>query len=284
MTVDSSVSSEPGPVADGGGPALDDDRACAYLRYAGVDTLLGLQHPRTSEPEEYSFITTTQVMELLFALIRQRWQVARDALHADDVPTALDSLRRGTQAQDVLVASWGLLATLTPGEFTRIRESLGAASGFHSYGYRHLQFLLGEKSAAAVRPFRCAPHAHADLERALAEPSLYDAALGLLHRRGIPVPPERVERDWTQPYEGHPDVERAWARVYADERGELFELAERLLDTAERMTRWRQSHLMSVKRALGAKPGTGGSSGVEWLRASAERDVFPELWTLRTNT
>ncbi|MBB4932588.1 tryptophan 2,3-dioxygenase [Lipingzhangella halophila] len=285
MTPDSHVSRDPEPAAAGGreGPALDGDRAGEYLRYARVDTLLSLQHPRTSEPAEVSFIITTQVMELLFTLIRQRWEAARDALDADEVAGAIAELRRGTQVQDVLVASWELLATLTPAEFTRIRESLGDASGFHSFAYRHLEFLLGEKSAAMVRQFRSTPEVRAGLERALAAPSLYDAALRLLHRRGFAVPPERVERDWTRRYEPHTEVERAWGEVYAGERGELFELAEALLDTAERVTRWRHRHLMAVKRAMGAKPGTGGSSGLEWLRASAERDVFPELWTLRTN-
>ncbi|MDA8372302.1 MAG: tryptophan 2,3-dioxygenase family protein [Nocardiopsaceae bacterium] len=269
---------------NGGRPTLAFDRAAPYVDYGAIDTLLSLQRPRTAEPAETSFIIATQVMELLFTLIRQHWEAARDALDADDVPAALAGLRRAIYAQDVLVSSWDLVATLTPTEFGRFRDALGEASGFQSYTYRHLEFLLGNKSAALIGPHRAAPQVRADLERALAAPGLYDAALRLLHRRGYPVPAGQVERDWSRPYSAHPGVERAWAEVYADDRpgNTLLALAEALLDTAERVTRWRHRHLMAVKRSMGAKPGTGGSSGLEWLAKNTEQDVFPELWSLRT--
>jgi len=267
-----------------GRPTLAFDGTTPYARYGAIDTLLSLQRPATDEPAETSFIIATQVMELLFTLVRHEWERARDALDADDVPAALAALRRGHGAQDVLVDSWELLATLTPTEFNRFRDHLGEASGFQSYSYRHLEFLLGNKSAAMIRPHRADPRAGARLRRALGEPSLYDAALRLLHRRGLPVPAERVERDWTLPVEPHPQVVRAWELVYADDRpgNELLALAEALLDTAERVTRWRHRHLMAVKRTLGAKPGTGGSSGLRWLSGNVQQDVFPELWQLRT--
>ncbi|CAM3743129.1 tryptophan 2,3-dioxygenase [Nocardiopsis rhodophaea] len=267
-----------------GRPTTTVEQACEYVRYGGVDTLHDLQRPRTDEPAEVSFIITTQVMELLFTLIRQRWEQARDALDADDVPAALAALKRGAEAQDVLANSWDLLASLTPTEFNRFRDALGEASGFHSFAHRHLEFLLGNKSERMIEPYSALPRVRAELEHALAEPSLYDAALRLLHRRGLPVPDERVERDWSERYTPHPGVERAWAAVYADDRpgNELLALAEALLDTAERVTRWRHRHLMAVKRSMGAKPGTGGSSGLEWLAESANKDVFPELWSLRT--
>jgi len=267
-----------------GRPTLSFDGATPYVRYGAVDTLLSLQRPNTDEPAETSFIITTQVMELLFALVRHEWEQARSALDADDVPAALAALRRGHAAQDVLVESWDLLSALTPTEFNRFRDHLGEASGFQSYGYRHLEFLLGNKSAAMIGPHRADPRVRAELERALGEPSLYDAALRLLHRRGLPVPAERVERDWTRPAEPHPQVVRAWELVYADDRpgNELLALAEALLDTAERVTRWRHRHLMAVKRAMGAKPGTGGSAGLRWLRGNVQQDVFCELWQLRT--
>lgn len=266
-----------------GRPTLAFDHATPYVRYGGIDTLLGLQRPRTDEPAETSFIITTQVMELLFTLLRERWERARAALEADDVPAALSWLRQAAQVQDVLVHSWDLLASMTPTEFGRFRDSLGEASGFQSYTYRYLEFLLGNKSAALVRPHRAMPEVAEDLERALARPSLYDAALRLLRRRGLPVPADRAERDWSRPYTPHPDVERAWARVYADDRpgNDLLALAEALLDTAERVTRWRQRHLAAVKRTMGAKPGTGGSSGLDWLDRNARQDVFDELWSLR---
>ncbi|MBB6170988.1 tryptophan 2,3-dioxygenase [Nocardiopsis mwathae] len=268
-----------------GRPTATVAQAGEYIRYGAIDTLHDLQRPRTDEPAEVSFIITTQVMELLFALVRQRWEQACDALDADDVPAAVAALRRGTAAQDVLAESWDLLASLTPTEFNGFRDALGEASGFHSFAHRHLEFLLGNKSRRMIEPYAALPEVHAELERALARPGLYDAALRLLHRRGLPVPAERADRDWSQRYTPHRGVERAWARVYADARpgDELLALAEVLLDTAERVTRWRHRHLMAVKRSMGAKPGTGGSSGLDWLAESAGADVFPELWSLRTS-
>lgn len=173
-----------------GRPTLSfgDDGPTPYVDYAGIDALLGLQRPRSAEPAETAFIIATQVMELLFTLIRHEWEQARDALDADDVAGALAALRRGRGAQDVLVDSWELLATLKPTEFNRFRDGLGESSGFQSYTYRHLEFLLGNKSAAMVRPHRAMPDVRAGLERSLGEPSLYDAALRLLHRRGLPCP------------------------------------------------------------------------------------------------
>lgn len=267
-----------------GRPTLSFDGVTPYAHYTAVSTLLSLQRPRTEEPAETTFLVATQVMELLFALIRHEWEQARDAVDADDVPAALAALRRGHKAQDVLAESWELLAPMTPTEFNRFRDQLGEASGFQSYGYRHLEFLLGNKSAAMIRPHRADPHVSAELERALAEPSLYDAVLRLLHRRGFPVPAERVERDWTQPAEPHPQVVRVWELVYADDRpdNELLALAEALLDIAERVTLWRHRHAMAVKRTMGAKAGTGGSSGLQWLMRNVQKDVFPELWQLRT--
>lgn len=264
-------------------PVQGTDQAAAYTDYLYTDTLLSLQRPRTGEPAELSFIISSQVMELLFTLIRHHWEAARDALEDDDPAAAVAALRSAAGAQDVLVESWSMLATLTPTEFARFRDELGAASGVQSAAYRRLEFLVGNKSAAMVRPHRDLP-ARAGLERTLAEPGVYDAALRLLRRRGYPVPESAAERDWRRPYTPDHDVERAWARVYADERpdNELLRLAEALMDTAERVTRWRQRHLTAVKRTIGAKPGTGGSSGLDWLARNAEQDVFPELWSLRT--
>ncbi|QBI55160.1 tryptophan 2,3-dioxygenase [Streptomonospora litoralis] len=265
-------------------PVLGADEAAAYTDYVHTETLLSLQRPRTGEPAELSFIITTQVMELLFTLIRSHWEHARDALEADAPAAAVAALRRGTGAQDVLAESWGLLATLTPAEFDRFRDALGVASGVQSAAYRRLEFLIGNKSAGMARAHRDQPAARTALEQTLAEPGLYDAALRLLHRRGLPVPASAVERDWRRPYTPDAGVRRAWGEVYADERpgNELLQLAEALMDTAERVTRWRHRHLMAVKRAMGAKPGTGGSSGLDWLARNAEQDVFPELWWLRT--
>ncbi|MCX4749376.1 tryptophan 2,3-dioxygenase family protein [Kitasatospora sp. NBC_01287] len=252
--------------------------ATPYERYARLDVLHTLQQPRSTVDAELSFIVTTQVMELLFDLLRHEWTLAQQALRADDLPGAVAALRRGANAQDVLNSSWDLLATLTPVEFSAFRPMLGEASGFQSSAYLLLEFLLGNKSERLLAMYQGSPETHRELSRALAAPALYDDVLALLARRGLaaaPTPgPER--------YAPSPAVEAAWHAVYTDPaHAELVVLAETLLDTAERVTRWRQRHYASVKRSMGAKTGSGGSSGLSWLKAAAEQDVFPELWSVR---
>ncbi|MEZ0065051.1 tryptophan 2,3-dioxygenase [Streptacidiphilus sp. MAP12-20] len=237
-----------------------------YAAYAGIDTLHTLLQPRSKEPAETSFIVATQVMELLFGLIRHEWTRAQQALRADDLREAGAALRRGLDAQDVLVRSWDLLATMTPVEFGAFRPVLGEASGFQSYMYLHLEFLLGNKNERLLALYAGHPHVHAELTRTLESPSLYEDAVAVLQRRGL---------DTSDPV-------AAWTAVYADPAAhELQALGELLLDVAERVTRWRQRHLAAVKRCMGAKPGTGGSSGLSWLRHAAETDVFPDLWAVR---
>lgn len=251
-----------------------------YSCYAAVEQLHALQRPRTDVSAERSFIVTTQVMELLFGLLRHEWTQAQRALRADDLDQAMDALRRGLHVQNVLICSWELLATLTPREFDAFRGELGQASGVQSAAYRRLEFLLGNKSAAMTRPHQGDPRTCAELTAALRAPSLYDDVLALLRRRGLEIPARLLERDRTLPYQSDPAVERAWRLVY-DTRPDLARLAELLLDVAERVTRWRQRHYAAVRRAMGDGPGTGGSSGLSWLRKAVEADVFPELWTVR---
>ncbi|WP_354640078.1 tryptophan 2,3-dioxygenase [Kitasatospora camelliae] len=249
-----------------------------YARYVHLDILHSLQQPRSKVPAEYSFIVATQVMELLFDLLRHEWTAAQQALREDDLTGALAALRRGTHVQDVLVSSWDLLATMTPAEFNAFREVLGEASGFQSAEFLRLEFMLGNKSEKMLRMYQEDPAAQADLATALAAPSLYDDALALLDRHGIAAPHEPSATR----HQSDPAVEQAWRAVYTDpERADLARLGEALLDTAERVTRWRQRHYAAVKRTMGAKPGTGGSSGLTWLKQAADQDVFPELWAVR---
>ncbi|MDH6574930.1 tryptophan 2,3-dioxygenase family protein [Kitasatospora sp. MAP5-34] len=250
-----------------------------YAQYVRLETLHSLQHPRSKVDAELSFIITTQVMELLFDLLRHEWTTAQHALREDDLTAAFAALRRGTHVQDVLISSWDLLATMTPGEFTSFREVLGEASGFQSSAFLRLEFMLGNKNASLLEMYQGSPAVHGELTVALHAPSLYDEALALLARRGVAVPHE----PGTARYRANEEVEAAWRLIYTDpERAELARLGEALLDTAERVTRWRQRHYSSVKRTMGAKPGTGGSSGLTWLKQSADQDVFPELWTVRS--
>lgn len=256
--------------------------ATPYATYARIDVLHTLQKPRTDESAEMSFIVATQVMELLFGLLRREWERAQQAMRADDLPAAMAALRSGVGVQNVLLSSWELLAPMTPVQFNAFRGRFGEASGFQSHAYRHLEFLLGEKSAGMLRPHEGVPGVHDELAEALHRPGLYDDVLALLHRRGLPVPLSHLDRDWSKPYRPHPGIEKAWFTVYTDPaHRDLLELAEVLLDVAERVTQWRFRHYNAVKRSMGAKPGSGGSSGLAWLRKAVGRDVFPELWTVR---
>lgn len=277
------VGVEPAPFEAADAPALEFGSSdTPYSSYARIDLLHTLQRPLSDEPAEMSFIVATQVMELLFGLLRHEWTQAQRALRGDDLPETLAALRRGIDVQNVLLSSWDLLAALTPVRFNAFRDRFGAASGFQSSAYRQLEFLLGNKSAGMLRPHAANPAVHADLARTLHAPGLYDDVLGLLHRRGLPIPLSHLDRDWSGPYKPHPDVEKAWLTVYTDDSyRDLAELAEVLLDVAQRVTDWRHRHYTAVKRSMGGKPGSGGSSGLAWLRKAVDRDVFPELWTVR---
>jgi len=271
-------------VANAGEPTADFGSRTPYDVYVGASVLHGLQHPVTPQPQEMAFLVISQVMELYFGLLCYEWRTAQGELRADRAAHATRSLRRSVHHLRALNASWDSLGWLTPMEFNSFRDELGQASGFQSAMYRHVEFLLGNKSAAMIRPHKSDPDVSAGLTAALAEPSVYDEVLALLARRGYPVPAAVLERDPTTEYLPSPEVEAAWVAVYRDglPDGELFFLAETLTDIAQEFTVWRHQHLLSVRRSLGAKAGSGGSSGLRWLEKSLAREVFPELWSART--
>ncbi|MCH0539826.1 tryptophan 2,3-dioxygenase [Streptomyces sp. MUM 203J] len=266
-------------------PNLDFGGTTPYEDYVQADVLTHLQHPLSDDPGEMVFLVTTQVMELWFTVIVHEWETASRALRGDDLTVAMDALQRSVYELESLNASWTPLARLTPAQFNAYRAALGEGSGFQSAMYRRMEFLLGEKSASMLVPHRGAPRVHAELEKALHEPSLYDEVLRLLARRGLPVPGQALERDLSQRYEPSPEIEAVWAGVYADrdQHGELVRLAELLTDVAELVWRWRNDHLVATRRAMGSKTGTGGSAGVAWLEKRARKNVFPELWTARSH-
>ncbi|MFD3550626.1 tryptophan 2,3-dioxygenase family protein [Streptomyces goshikiensis] len=265
-------------------PNLDFDGTTPYEDYVQADVLTHLQHLRSDDPGEMVFLVTTQVMELWFTVIVHEWETAAKALREDRVQVAMDALKRSLRELEALNASWRPLAQLTPGQFNQYRSALGEGSGFQSAMYRRMEFLLGEKSASMLVPHRGAPRVHAELEKALHEPSLYDEVLRLLSRRGHDVPAEVLDRDLSQRYEPSPRVEAVWTALYADPEAELdlHRLGEVLTDVAEFVWRWRNDHLVATRRAMGAKTGTGGSAGVTWLEKRAQKNVFPELWTARS--
>lgn len=230
------------------------------------------------------FLVTTQVMELWFTVVVHEWETAARALREDRVPVAIDALKRSVRELEALNASWQPLAQLTPAQFNSYRSALGEGSGFQSAMYRRMEFLLGEKSASMLVPHRGAPRVHAELEKALHEPCLYDEVLRLLGRRGHPVPDAVLRRDVSRRYEPSDEVEAVWTALYAgDQTDELLRLGEALTDVAELVWRWRNDHLLATRRAMGAKAGTGGSAGVAWLEKRAQKNVFPELWTARSH-
>ncbi|MFI8090883.1 tryptophan 2,3-dioxygenase family protein [Streptomyces sp. NPDC086080] len=265
-------------------PHLDFHGTTPYEDYVRADVLTHLQHTLSDDPGEMVFLVTTQVMELWFTVIVHEWETAAKALREDDVPTATDALKRSVRELEALNASWRPLSGLTPAQFNSYRGALGEGSGFQSAMYRRMEFLLGDKSASMLVPHRGAPRVHAELEKALHEPSLYDEVLRFLARRGHAIPEDVLRRDVTLRYEPSAEVEAAWTAVYSgDERDEVARLGEALTDVAELVWRWRNDHLVATRRAMGSKTGTGGSAGVAWLEKRARKNVFPELWTARSH-
>jgi tryptophan 2,3-dioxygenase len=266
------------------GPNPDFGGATPYEEYVQADVLTHLQHPLSDDPGEMVFLVTTQVMELWFTVLTHEWETTARALREDRLPVAMDALKRSTRELEALNASWRPLSHLTPVQFNSYRAALGEGSGFQSAMYRRMEFLLGEKSASMLVPHRGAPRVHAELEKALHRPSLYDEVLRFLARRGHAVPRAVLERDVSRRYEPSAGVEAVWTRIYSgDQNAALALLGEALTDVGELVWRWRNDHLVATRRAMGAKAGTGGSAGVAWLEKRAATSVFPELWTARSH-
>lgn len=263
------------------GPQLNYDARTPFVAYTEADLLHGLVHTNTDEPLEANFVIVTQIMEMHFELLRREWLLAIARMQADDVHDAVLVLNRSGAAQTSLLASWGMLDPMTPVQYNRFRGALGKASGFQSFGYREIEFLVGAKDEHMLRPHIGMPEIAARLQTLFDGPSLYDAALAVLARRGLPVPAGMLPRD---PHVAHdepdPRITELWRTVYVD-GGELAELAEALIGVASRHTQWRFVHYTAVRRILGAKPGTGGSAGLTWLKRAADTIVFPELWEVR---
>ncbi|TWF92992.1 tryptophan 2,3-dioxygenase [Saccharopolyspora dendranthemae] len=256
--------------------------ASPYDEYVRATLLNTLQEPLTEAADEMGFLVTTQVMELWFTLIVYEWRAAREAFRSDDLDTAMDALLRSRRGLKALNESWAPIAALTPVQFNGFRAAFGKASGFQSAMHRHMEFLVGQKSAALLRAHSGDPDVHKGLSEAYEEPSLYDEVLNFLHRRGLPVPEHIRRRDVTAPYESDPGVVEVWRRIYSGpQHHPLLRLGEQLTDVAEAITRWRLDHVMVVRRAMGAKPGSAGSAGVKYLEKRAAIAVFPELWEAR---
>ncbi len=274
---------EPGIVTD-----LSD--RLTYAGYLRLDKLLTAQEPlsgRADAPprhDEMLFIIQHQTSELWMKLMIHELKAAIDFVRQDRLAPCFKILARVKLIQKQLFEQWAVLETLTPSEYEAFRPTLGTSSGFQSAQYRAIEFLLGNKQAALVDVFRYDAAIHTDLSTLLRAPSLYDEFLRHLARRALPVPPACIERDWSQPYTRNPDLVPVFKTIYDDpERWwDAYEMAEKLVDVEESFQLWRFRHLKTVERTIGHKPGTGGSSGVGFLRRALDHTFFPELIDVRT--
>lgn len=255
-----------------------------YGDYLQLDRILNSQRPLSGRHDEMLFIIIHQASELWMKLILHELRAAIDAIRRDQLEPAFKMLSRVSRIQMQLIQSWDVLSTLTPSEYMQFRGELGHASGFQSVQNRLIEFAFGYKNRRLVDMFRGRPEEWERLNRALHEPSIYDVSLQAMARRGLSVDESRLNRDWSQDYVPHPSVEAAWLEVYrdVDRYWDLYELAEKLVDIEDRQQQWRYNHMKTVERIIGHKKGTGGSSGVSYLKKVLEHRFFPELWSLRT--
>ena len=263
---------------------LDFSASMSYGDYLHLDEILGAQHPLSPAHDEMLFIVQHQTSELWMKLMLHELNAATRCIATEQLADAFKMLARVSRIMEQLVSAWTVLSTMTPPEYTAMRPYLANSSGFQSAQYRCIEFALGNKNAAMLKP-----HAHradllAQVDAAYRAPSLYDESLRLLARRGLPVPADRLERDWTQPYDASDGVEAAWLTVYRapHEHWDLYQLGEKLTDLEDAFRLWRFRHVTTVERVIGFKRGTGGTGGVSYLRKMLDVVLFPEIWRLRT--
>jgi tryptophan 2,3-dioxygenase len=267
------------------GARLDYASTMSYGDYLQLDALLGAQHPLSGTHDELLFIVQHQTSELWMKLALHELRAARAAIADDRLAPAFKMLARVSRIMAQLVQAWEVLATLTPSEYSAMRPHLGSSSGFQSFQYREIEFMLGNKNPVMLRPHAHHPARHAEVEAALHAPSLYDESIRLIARRGFAIEPEQVSRDWSAPRPFSDALEAAWLAVYRapEAHWDLYELAEELVDLEDAFRQWRFRHVTTVERIIGFKAGTGGTVGVPYLRRMLDTVLFPELWKVRTD-
>lgn len=277
--------SEPPVSVDLTGEAVHWDLAAemSYGEYLALDRLLACQTPLTRHHDEVLFIVMHQASELWIKLCLHEVSAAIRQIRSGELGPAFKMIARVARVQVNLIQSWEILSTMTPFDYASFRDALGKSSGFQSFQYRMLEFRLGNKNRAMARVFQSHSDIAQQVEAVLAEPSIYDEALALLARRGLAIPQAKLERDFAEPYVADPRVREAWRQVYRDveTHWDLYELAEKLVDLEYRFHLWRFSHMKTVERIIGAKPGTGGTSGVAYLKKALDLRFYPELWDVR---
>jgi len=268
------------------GIVSDFSERLSYAGYLSLDGLLAQQRP-LSQPQHHDemlFIIQHQISELWIKLIIHELSAAIEHLRHDRLPPCLKILSRVKLIQIQLFDQWAVLETLTPSEYMEFRSVLGNASGFQSYQYRKLDFLLGNKNPDTIKVFAHDPAIHNDLQHTLESPSLYDEFLRYLSRRGYTIAPECLNRDWSKPYIRNEALVDTFRDIYRNSKQhwEAYEMCEKLVDVEEYFQLWRFRHLKTVERIIGFRAGTGGSSGAGFLRQALELTFFPELLASRT--
>ena len=263
----------------------DPEGGMTYGSYLALDRILNAQKPVSSHHDEMLFIVIHQVTELWMKLSLHELTGVLRQIQSDELGPAFKMLSRVARIQGQLILSWDVLSTMTPLDFSSFRDQLQQSSGFQSYQYRILEFTLGNKNRELIEVHRRDPAIYQQLQETLEKPSVYDETLRMLARRGFEIPSTHVERDWSDPYEPHPEVEAAWLKVYrdVDTHWDLYELAEKFVDLEHKFQQWRFAHMKTVERIIGGKRGTGGSSGVSYLQKALNLKFFPELWSVRTS-
>ena len=263
---------------------LDFSLHMSYGDYLQLDGILNAQKPLSPNHNEMLFIVQHQTSELWMKLLLHELGAAMRHVAADDLPPAFKMLSRVSKIMEQLVHAWDVLATMTPPEYSAIRPYLDNSSGFQSHQYRCIEFSLGNKNAAMLRPHAHHPDRLAAVQATYEAPSLYDLTLQLMARQGLRLPTSHLNRDWTQPYSASDAVKDAWLVVYRDPERHwaLYQLGEKLADIEDAFRLWRFRHVTTVERVIGFKRGSGGTSGVGYLRKMLDVVLFPELWQLRT--
>lgn len=266
------------------GAQLDFSRDMSYADYLRLDQILSAQQPLSPDHNEMLFIVQHQTSELWMKLMLHELQAAVAHVATQRLPEAFKMLARVSKIMEQLVHAWDVLATMTPPEYSAIRPYLARSSGFQSAQYRRIEFMLGNKNAAMLKPHEHRPDLRDEVLAAYQAPSLYDEVLQLMARRGLAVPASHLQRDWTLPYAADDGVKAAWLTVYRAprEHWDLYQMGEELVDLEDAFRLWRFRHVTTVERVIGFKRGTGGTSGVSYLRKMLDVVLFPELWALRT--
>ncbi len=279
------MSATPQDIVQAEAAKTDFSQSMSYGDYLQLDSLLAAQKPLSPDHNELLFIIQHQTSELWMKLLLHELQAAIACIAADELGAAFKMLERVSRILAQLTTAWDVLATMTPPEYSAIRPYLAQSSGFQSAQYRCIEFALGNKNAAMLKPHQHRPDLLAMVQAAYEQPSLYDQALRLLARRGLSVPTSHTQRDWTQPYTENDAVEAAWLQVYRNptHNWELYQLGEELTDLEDAFRLWRFRHVTTVERIIGFKRGTGGTSGVGYLRKMLDVVLFPEIWKLRTD-